>query len=465
MNNLETLEYGLVAVVIALQCISFFITIVRVRKYRKLLPEEFMLVPGQVTVAYEGMDEELNEGRKELIGSVNEYLSRNSTGSPDFNLVKDIVERNTGVLEEQISHTVSVPLYLGLMGTMCGIVAGLWNMSSLSETMNEPGTSDALGAGIGGLLGGVKIAMIASFTGIAFTVINSSYIFSRARQRVERNKNILYNFIQSTLMPLVSKNVNEVMQRLLNNMVEFTKRFDMGLSRLEVMMNKNFDSLKAQDNILTTLLEIDINQFVGGNIKVLSELRKSTDKLDRFNDYLDKMAVLLGTSEKLSEAFTGILTRTGNFEEIARNVDLQFSLHTELMQFLKSHFADIKARGGLIQNAVIDVDRVLDDSLTQLKAHVEQKLQAIKDITVTEQNLLSKAMEENRVGLGKLGLLEDLRNEAKVIRENMPGQVKRIEVSIENLEAKMSAVVEVLKEIKVGKVGNWKRFLNWLKKK
>ena len=447
MNNLERLEYILVVVIIALQLIAFIRTLWRIRVYRNLLPEDFSRTDKKITLEYPGMETDNNEKRKELIGSLNEYLNRNSSGSPDFNLIKDIIERNTNVHEEQISQNVSVPLYLGLMGTMSGIVVGLWSMSSVSGPIDNTTTGDALGTGINALLGGVKIAMFASFTGIAFTVINSSYVFGLARRKVENQKNNLYNFIQSALLPLISKNVNIVMQSLLNNMNEFSKRFEANLGRLEGLMNKNYDTLKAQDNILTSLQEIDINQFVGGNVRVLSELRKSTDKLDRFNDYLDKMAVLLGTSEKLSDSFNGLLGRTVHIEEIAQHLDFQFSMNTELLQFLKTHFSEIKARGALIQNAVIDVDRVLDDSLNQLKAHVEGKLQAIKDMTITEQDLLSKSLEGSREGLSKLGYLELIDNllkkihyDNKLYKEDLLAVIKSTSSCVLEIHKKITGV-------------------------
>jgi hypothetical protein len=447
MNNLEKLEYILVAVIIGLQLFAFVRTLLRIHKYRNLLPDEVSRTDKSIRMEYPGMEEDPYKSRKELVSSLNEYLERNSTGSPDFNLVKDIVERNTGVMEEDISQNVSVPLYLGLMGTMVGIVIGLWSMSSVSGSIDNTTSGDALGAGINVLLGGVKIAMFASFTGIALTVLNSSFLFSTARRKVEKRKNNLYTFIQSSLLPLISKNVNIVMQSLLNNMNEFSKRFEANLGRLEGLMNKNYDTLKAQDNILTSLQEIDINQFVGGNVRVLSELRKSTDKLDRFNDYLDKMAVLLGTSEKLSDSFNGLLGRTVHIEEIAQHLDFQFSMNTELLQFLKTHFSEIKARGALIQNAVIDVDRVLDDSLNQLKAHVEGKLQAIKDMTISEQELLSKSLEGSRDGLSKLGYLELIDSSLREINKGNSMYKEHLLAAINNTTSIVESINTKVHEI------------------
>ncbi|QLH47786.1 MAG: hypothetical protein HWD58_20570 [Bacteroidota bacterium] len=63
-------------------------------------------------------NEKVNVIFDEILLAVNVYLLRNKGAATDFNLIKDVVERNLDMEEEDISHTVTVPLYLGLMGTM-----------------------------------------------------------------------------------------------------------------------------------------------------------------------------------------------------------------------------------------------------------------------------------------------------------------------------------------------------------
>jgi hypothetical protein len=69
-------------------------------------------------------DSKKNHVLDNILFSVNNYLIRNRGASSDFNLIKDIVERNTNAVEEDINISIGIPLYLGLMGTMLGIVIG-----------------------------------------------------------------------------------------------------------------------------------------------------------------------------------------------------------------------------------------------------------------------------------------------------------------------------------------------------
>lgn len=66
---------------------------------------------------------------------------------------------------EEIHSQLPMPLYLGLMGTMLGIITGIGGIAlksgdGFNNFINNPSES------IGILMGGVAIAMIASLIGI-----------------------------------------------------------------------------------------------------------------------------------------------------------------------------------------------------------------------------------------------------------------------------------------------------------
>ena len=66
-----------------------------------------------------------NEVAKEIENSINTYLIKNKGAVSDFNLIKDIVERNCDAVESEIESVTPMPLYIGLVGTMLGIIVGL----------------------------------------------------------------------------------------------------------------------------------------------------------------------------------------------------------------------------------------------------------------------------------------------------------------------------------------------------
>ncbi len=457
-------EYAIVVLIIALQCLVFLRNWQRINQYHNAIPETYGITEAPARLSVPGAEDK-GSPHAELTDGINGYLEASSGGSPDFNLIRDITERHTGVQEEAINQTLSVPLYLGLMGTMIGIVAGLWNMSSVSEAINTTGGGDAIGDGINILLGGVKIAMIASFTGIGFTVLASSLLFNKAHRITEKRKNQFYTFLQKSLMPAINKDANLVIHGLQNNMIAFSQHFEQNLVRMEGILNSNRQDLELQRDILAKLDAIDINQFAKANVQVLQELLRGTHKLEQFNKYLTNMVTFVGASQTLSNAFNQMLNRTADIEGVLKNIDTHFAMSGELMLFLKSHFSQLEARGGLIQQAIIGVDTVLDDGLNQLKEHVSAKLAAIKEMTTLEQAQLSKALEGSKDGLSKLSYLEEIDAEVKKIRLTSPEQYKQLLSKFTSLQTKVNESVNVLMQINENQKSWYLKVYNWIKKK
>ena len=102
-----------------------------------------------------------------IFKSINVYLSNNKGAVSDFNLIKDIVDRNCDSKEEEIHSQIPVPIYLGLAGTMIGILIGVGSLvftGGLNDLINSTNGSGI--EGIKGLLSGVSLAMISSITEI-----------------------------------------------------------------------------------------------------------------------------------------------------------------------------------------------------------------------------------------------------------------------------------------------------------
>lgn len=68
-----------------------------------------------------------------IVAPINQYLSKNEGAVADFLLIKDIVERNCDMKREEIDSQLPMPLYLGLMGTMLGIITGIGGIALKME--------------------------------------------------------------------------------------------------------------------------------------------------------------------------------------------------------------------------------------------------------------------------------------------------------------------------------------------
>ncbi len=386
-----------------------------------------------------------------ILHSINVYLLRNKGASTDFNLIKDITERYVDIEENDINDAVTVPLYLGLIGTMLGIIFGLINLFIVSNSEND--------FEVQGFLLGVSIAMFASLYGLIWTVSNSNFKFKVARRNVEKTKNNFYTFIQTELLPILNQSVSSSIHTLHTNLVKFNDGFTGNINNLTYILNKNYDAVIAQESILNHLEKIDINEYAKANVKVLSELRNGTKDLQKFNQYLNLLNSTVENTSELSEAFESILERTNNFENLAQKLDNRVEESNKLVQFLNNHYEVLSERGHLITDSVKKVDDVLIKSLVELQDHTTTKITAIKEITEKEEDLMTQTLAENKSHFSKLSLLADL-NENFIELKNIIGSNSNNDKNI--LEAIHKQLTNIYNQ---SEESIFNKFKKWLSKK
>jgi len=453
-DTTENIEVMLVVVIGLLQVIIFGITVWRMMIYRNAIPSvnnlkrSVLFVPNSVLMQddpktileerekYQGhlhqgtkrvhILELENENSNKVIESMNCYLVRNTGAATDFDLIKDIVERHTSAVEEEINATVSVPLYLGLMGTVLGIIIGLFNMPSLEVTGSAETNDTLLNQGISLLVGGVKIAMIASFLGLFLTTLASAFIFKGVRSRVDFRKNELYTFIQVELLPTVNDGMAATMSNLQRNLSLFNERFSTNLDRLMKVFDANERSIVAQQELLDSLDKTKVGEMTRYNVKVLGELGKSVQHFETFNENLGDVSKWVGSTN-------AFLERTEDFQLIANDIKNTISQNQELLEFLSRHFQELDKHGNAVNSAVADVGHRLSHTFGELREHIQSSSDHVKQFTADESRMLKEALSQGKHSLSNLEHLSELKKDISLLRG---------EASKQN-----DAVVNVLKEV------------------
>jgi hypothetical protein len=404
--NVEAIEYILFLVIIAYQIHFFLKTRNKIEEFKLSIPsiKNISLIPiklnddeieefithGKVSVNEEHSSDDNNDIKSQrlkiltsklrnsktftnILNSINKYLVRNCSSVADFNLIKDIVERNTDSLEEEINLTISTPLYLGLMGTMLGIVIGLFSMTDVIGT--DGGSSD----GIAILLGSVKVAMIASFVGLLLTIVNSAIIFKGTKYRVEANKNDLFTLIQVELLPSLNQGMAATFQSLQRNLFSFNEKFDSNLDRLTTVFDKNYESILMQKQLAEFLDKTKMSEMTKYNVQVLRELNIAIIEFEKFNIMFKNINSYLSNSFQLTDKSNELLSRTGNFEVIANTIGQNISQSNELLQFLTTHFSDLKSHSQKVNESVSEVSYGIKDVFDQLKNSLQSESRILNE--------------------------------------------------------------------------------------
>ena len=399
-------------------------------------------------ISYNKVGEKGNNITKKIIDSLNIYLIRNKGVASDFHLIKDVVERNCDVIEEDINQTISLPLYIGLLGTFFGIVIGLFQISGVDFASQSADNSTAIDEAISLLLGGVKIAMIASFTGLFLTIYATGYLFRGSKAIIEDYKNDFYTFIQIELLPLLNQNINSTLFSLQNNLHKFNEEFKTNVVQLSSVMGKNHDALIAQEKILTTLDGMDITAFAKANVTVLRELQLSTDKFSEFNQYLNQMNEMVLNSKMFADKVNEMISRTDNFNELGKHILESFGQNKILIEFLQQHYNSLDESHQLITNSVGRVNNTLDESLDSLRIFTQDKIIEVQKLVNKEMDLLENQYPEKWKKLDNLSHLQSLNNNLNDIKISNASQMGSLTNEIKEMNKKLLLATNQLEQIK-----------------
>lgn len=382
-----------------------------------------------------------------ILFSVNNYLIRNRGAASDFNLIKDIVERNTSTVEEDINLSIGVPLYLGLMGTMIGIVIGLFNMPDLGAVLDTKAKDVMLNDGIGLLIGGVKIAMIASFSGLMLTIINSGWVFKGSRSLNESRKNDFYTFVQIELLPIINQGLASTLESLQRNLLKFNNEFTTNLKQLTGIFDSNTRAIRAQKELLDTIDKTKVAEMTRYNVKVLQQLDISVAQFEKFNSYMTNVTLFVENSQHIVTRTNELLARTDNFKVIADNLDSKLNQSQQLLEFLSAHFKKLEEHKEFTSNAVADVGSAISETFKELKEHIQNSSEAMKIFTVDELELLKAALSESKTNLSNLEHLSTLKTDVSQFKNSSASQGERLRQAIEELNKNMAKSIAILEEI------------------
>ena len=239
-----------------------------------------------------------------IVDGLNRYLYSNQGLTADYHLIKDNVDRKCDIVEEQIATQLPFPLYLGLIGAMINVVAGLALFvidGGLDALFNSSANSHEAREGIKHLLVGVAAAMACSGLGILLTTLISSMLKQSKRVHDER-KGFFFNWVQEQILPNVSGNET---QRLQMQLAEFNEGFQDNNEQLKSTLN-NFSrgveqfTAVSHDNkeMISMLKDIDVTKMARANAKTLKALGESMDQLNEFRDGVVQLGAIFNDHKK-----------------------------------------------------------------------------------------------------------------------------------------------------------------------
>jgi len=279
-------EIAIIIIVITIQVVHSILLYINIQNLKTIFKNRLIILYGYIEKARIGSSDDIlseiqydkdnSESLSEIVGddilklslvnsigkneiiyriqeTLNSYLVNNYGAAVNFSIIKDIIDREVDVKDEEISQSVPIPLYLGLAATMIGIIFGLLAMPEIKNNVDSAGKLIIDGSfteGINSLIRGVKWAMVASLTGLLCTTIISSYFYKRAKKIVLRDKNDQLSYLQAKLLP------------------ELVRAEDTGVSGLKASLDRFAkEATKISDNVKIAANQTGLNlkNSVGDN--------------------------------------------------------------------------------------------------------------------------------------------------------------------------------------------------------
>jgi len=306
---------------------------------------------------------------------LNSYLVNNFGAIVNFSIIKDILEREVDLEDEEINNSMSTPLYLGLAATMFGVIMGLFAMPTISE-------ADQAIKGVGPLINGVKIAMFASLTGLLCTTYLSSFVYKAARTQVNRGLNSQISYFQNKLLPVLIKAEDTGVSGLKASLDKFGRETAKILEDLHGAVDKTSRTLSSQLQVISKVENLNFTKVSKVNLELFDRLEVNMNALNSFSQYLNQM-------DKVAGNLYGFSERTNDFKKIADAVNENLTESKLLTQFLTRHLQAIESSGSSALNAFNLVDSKFADAISKLSQEVDNRMSLLNDkASVLDSNLM-----------------------------------------------------------------------------
>lgn len=417
------------------QFLSFFSTLKKQSLFRNIFPvnqNAYQFIQGEIIITALSSDNQYKShvtqddipkielGKKPkhknsilsvIINSLNKYLINNKSAVSDFHLMKDIVDRNCDAKEEEIHTQIPVPLYLGLVGTMLGILIGVGFLAfggGLNDLLNSGNGSGA--QGIETLLGGVALAMISSIIGIMLTTFGS-HIAKNAKAEVESNKNTFLSWIQAELLPNISNNTSSALVGMTKNLSNFNKTFSKNTQNLGITFSKVNDSYQKQAELMQAIDKLKIDDIATANIQVYDKLKNSTNEIGVFARYLQKtneyLTAIQALNQKLDdyEGRTQVIENAGKFfakneKWLAENFDIaNLEVKSALDRFKNGSTESLTQLQESLNEQILNIDIVMLRQQEKLQEALKVTTRIVIESFTKTQQTFEKAISEQQLAM------------------------------------------------------------------
>jgi hypothetical protein len=372
MVDLYLLESAITLIVVALQTVAFVATWRTTRRLATLFPAD----PNRLILANQRLElpPPVRRDTRTLLDGTNRRLATMTALEAPIDVVTAVAIRTSARLEQQAAATANAPVFLGLIGTFAGIIAGLVQVS-----MRTSITEDTIRL----LLGGVLVAMIGSLCGVCLMVLATAIVLPRARRTCDAQMDS-YLLVAQALLPqrVATPSVvpHESPQHLstaaLQALADFNHGFTTQVERFHTAVDTLSSTVDDQRKGLETLEHLDLARIVTLNVEFLSTSQAMAGRFEKFGASLDAFTTAMNGAGDLVQRIGQVLDRVTRFEEsinaLGARIAADQSVTGQTIVLIRSQLDAIRARTDLVQEYVAVEDTRVEKVVAEHRQQIEQ---------------------------------------------------------------------------------------------
>lgn len=346
-DNLLILEVVILVVALFFQLYVFNNTRNKINEFICFFPKvDFLRINfvggGAIVNILKQKDAVFSSSFSKVLLTINNYLDR-SKGSVEgsINIFSNLIKREKAKFEDEIESQLSAPLYIGLGGTLIGIVFGVLHLVLATK---DADIAELDNKAISGLFIAVGLAVGVSFIGLLFVIINSNFNYKAAKVECDIKESDILSFLELELLPLVAESTASAIYSLRENLSHFNKEFGRNLDVYKTNFGLINENLKNQERVLSLLSKNNLAETAKEIANMLSDISSVAENFKIFKDYQVDLIKSFEQTKEISSEFNATL---GSFEDfnlklnnMASFIESQTTFNKEFQQFLTHNFPE-----------------------------------------------------------------------------------------------------------------------------
>jgi hypothetical protein len=357
-----------------------------------------------------------------VLDATNLYIKKNRGLPIEFALVQGIAERASANQEQAASANVSVPLYIGLMGTFVGVIIGLVSIATESSSA----LSDLA---LHRFLGGVLIAMVGSLCGLMLSVLGKGLFLQVALAQNEKRKQDYLSFLQSELLPVVGHDVSTALYSLQQNLHQFNQQFSENIGKFATSIQVTSGSLEQQRLLLEAISNLNVSDLMGANAKLLTKIKSASSVLIGFVEATEVLRAAVSESVNVVSTFAATLDRVKTFERsvnvLGDKLAFDKTAANRTIELIGAQLESLTGRTKLIEQFV-DVED------TTVRAFVGTQREKINELTTAAGQQLSEL-----ISAFNKDIREEFRKEGGERLANIDGKLRDLDTKLDTVFEKL----------------------------